>query len=80
MGKNPAFSLGWGELEKLGNFKCKWKQASLNEPEEFMLVDVDGFSLRCVLGGWVVNDTDLSRSTGVVSLVSWGRVRGSPIL
>ena len=53
MGKNSAFSLGWGELEKLGNFKCKWKQASLNEPEEFMLVDVDGFSLRCVLGGWV---------------------------
>ena len=52
MGKNSAFSLGWGELEKLGNFKCKWKQASLNEPEEFMLVDVDGFSFRC--GGWWV--------------------------
>ena len=57
MGKNPAFSLGWGELEKLGNFKCKWKQASLNEPEEFMLVDVDGFSLRCVLGGWLMTQT-----------------------
>ena len=40
MGKNPAFSLGWRELEKLGNLKCKGEQTSLNEPEDFKLTDV----------------------------------------
>ena len=40
MGKNPTFSLCWRELEKLGNLKCKGKQTSLNEPEEFKLTNV----------------------------------------
>ena len=71
MGKNPAFALCWGELKKLGNLKCKWKQASLNEPEE-LNIGRCGWFLTQLCGGWVlgINDMNLSRSTGVVSLVS----------
>ena len=83
MGKNPAFPLCWGELEKLGNLKCKRKQTSLNEPENFKLKDLTICMPTQKCDGWVSGirgDMNLSRSTGVVSLVSCGRVKGSPIL
>ena len=79
MCKNPAFSFCWGELQKLGDLECKGKQTSLNQPEEFYV----GICGNKNMDGWVLvkgGEMNLSRSTGVVSLLSWGRVRGSPIL
>ena len=81
MGKNPAFSLCWGELQKLGDLKCKGKQTSLNQPEKIWKMWEHELPLLSGGRGSVIRgEMNLSRSTGVVSLVSWGRVRGSPIL
>ena len=51
MGKNPAFSLCWGELQKLGDLKCKGKQTSLNQPEKFYVGRCGNMDSHCTLVG-----------------------------